>query len=51
MLTYTLLGGVKKFRQLILVHPYAPVSGIENNIGTTVKCVVDDDIALRLVRS
>jgi len=44
MLPNILLGGVKKSRQLILVHPYHAVFGIEGHGRFAVSGVIDDNI-------
>ncbi len=43
MLPYVLLGGVKKFSELALVHPHAAVTREKHNISLTVGGIVDDD--------
>lgn len=43
MLADVLLGGVKKFGELILVHPHAAVAGEQRHAGLTIGGIVDDD--------
>ena len=43
-MTDILLGGVKKFRYLILVHPDHAVSGIKGDSGVAVNRVVNNDV-------
>lgn len=47
MLPDVLFGGVKKFGDLVLVHPDHAVSGVQGNRGFAVNCVVDDDVFCR----
>jgi hypothetical protein len=44
MLTDVLLGGVKKFGDLVLVHPDHAVFGVQRNRGLAVNGVIDDNV-------
>lgn len=41
--------GVKKFRQLILVHPHHSILGIQGYLGFAILSMIDDDIAFIVV--